>query len=226
MSVTFQDPICQYPDCFAPTAGYVNVNSAAASSAPTRMEARCVEHGWGMVTVPATGTPAMKPCELCGGAYTSALHVCPQDAPGRDSGRFPAPDAPEDLTVCQRARSDFQSISLSQERIGIAEYGAVLATGNGHDPMQDAAEELVDAFHYLTQARMERDALKAALAEARAEVERLRAGLEVVLPALEWMDRWGQDAAGMAQARTLHIDFAGKAATLLPVVRAALDPRP
>ncbi len=170
----------------------------------------------------------MKDCELCGGPYPSALHVCPQDKPtmrniqmrcrcgrsvlladptkprcnaclkicgqcecpdwpqtahsaesggftpgaGTDSQPMPRQDGGEPVTPA--ARTTFLAMLDQRERKGIETYGRSLHTQNGRDAVQDGLEELIDAWQYLVQVRMERAALERALAEARAEVERLR----------------------------------------------------
>lgn len=53
MTITFQDPVCQYQGCANPTEAYVNVTWAMASAVPSRMEARCAEHGGSQIFRPA-----------------------------------------------------------------------------------------------------------------------------------------------------------------------------
>jgi hypothetical protein len=103
------------------------------------------------------------------------------DERGVDSGRLTA----EDDSVCQRARADFDALSIYQERKGIATYGETLQVENGRDHLTDAMQEVADAFHYLTAAKMRQHRLERELAEARAEWARYRAILDG-LRALEW----------------------------------------
>lgn len=59
--------------------------------------------------------------------------------------------------VTPEARSLFNDMLEQRERIGIERYGRSLHTNNGRDALQDALEEAIDLWQYLTQARMERE---------------------------------------------------------------------
>lgn len=61
------------------------------------------------------------------------------------------------------ARAEFLRLLEVQEAKGVETYGVTLQAGNGRDALQDAAEELVDAFKYFMQARMENATLRAEL---------------------------------------------------------------
>jgi hypothetical protein len=59
----------------------------------------------------------------------------------------------EDLS--QRFRDEFEDISKIQVQKGLEKYGVTLHTFNGRSAALDAAQELVDAFAYLTQLKLE-----------------------------------------------------------------------
>ena len=59
----------------------------------------------------------------------------------------------EDVTPV--ARELFGIMLAERERKGIATYGTTLQTHNGRDVLQDLLEELIDAWQYAVQARME-----------------------------------------------------------------------
>ncbi len=63
-----------------------------------------------------------------------------------------APVAPEAMLAFARACD-------SQIEKGRQKYGTLLEAGNGRNAYEDCAQEFVDAWMYLTQARMEHDAL-------------------------------------------------------------------
>ena len=50
---------------------------------------------------------------------------------------------------------------LERQKKGIATYGRSLETFNGRDAIRDLEEELLDGLQYLTQVRLEREALEA-----------------------------------------------------------------
>lgn len=64
------------------------------------------------------------------------------------------------------ARVTFNQMLTSRTERGIQTYGMPLTTDNGRDAVQDALEEAIDLWQYLTQIRLERDAL-ARLSEMR-----------------------------------------------------------
>lgn len=61
MSTTFADPICQVEGCANPTANYVNLAIAAASSVPSSFEARCEQHGGKPMTFGTFSTAEPQP---------------------------------------------------------------------------------------------------------------------------------------------------------------------
>lgn len=71
------------------------------------------------------------------------------------------------------ARAEFLRLLDVQEAKGVETYGTTLQAGNGRDALNDAAEELVDAFKYVQQARMENAALRLDLVAAREREQRL-----------------------------------------------------
>ena len=58
--------------------------------------------------------------------------------------------------VTPRAREEFLRMLAGREQVGIRTYGTTLQTFNGRDAIQDAKEELIDAWQYLVQIEMER----------------------------------------------------------------------
>lgn len=60
---------------------------------------------------------------------------------------------PEALTV-------FMDMLNKREKEGIATYGTTLQTFNGRDALQDLMEELVDAFQYAVQLKLEAEELQ------------------------------------------------------------------
>ena len=79
------------------------------------------------------------------------------------------------MNVTPVARRVFFEMLDSRERKGIASYGTTLQTFNGRDAVQDALEEAIDLWQYLTQIALERDADAALMRSLRADVERLTA---------------------------------------------------
>lgn len=79
---------------------------------------------------------------------TSATSKPP--APGDE----PAPQAGQ-VSVPDQALADFNRVWHEQSAKGQARYGTVLQTFNGRDAGHDAQQELVDAFQYVTQLRLE-----------------------------------------------------------------------
>lgn len=84
--------------------------------------------------------------------------------------------------VTPSARESFLTMLAEREQKGIATYGRTLQAFNGRDAVQDALEEVIDAFQYLVQIRIERDALirerdaaDSLAAALRADVERVTA---------------------------------------------------
>jgi hypothetical protein len=73
------------------------------------------------------------------------------------SGGFMVPDVPN--AVGPVARRLFIETLEAQEAKGLAEYGRPLTAHNGRDPFADLLAEMVDAWQYAVQARMERDTL-------------------------------------------------------------------
>lgn len=65
--------------------------------------------------------------------------------------------------VTPAARILFNAMLNEREAKGVEAYGRSLHTDNGRDALQDLAEELIDGWQYLVQARMERATLHAAL---------------------------------------------------------------
>ena len=88
------------------------------------------------------------------------------------------------------ARDEFLRLLDQQEAKGVETYGVTLQAGNGRDALQDAAEELVDAFKYLQQARMENAQLQADLAAAREREQRL---MTVIEDAVQVGEMQGED---------------------------------
>ena len=88
------------------------------------------------------------------------------------------------------ARAEFLRLLDQQEAKGVETYGRTLQAGNGRDALQDAAEELVDAFKYLQQARMENAQLQADLAAAREREQRL---MTVIEDAVQVGEMQGED---------------------------------
>ncbi len=66
----------------------------------------------------------------------------------------------ESEQVFNHAIEEFTVQAQTQYKKGKEKYGVVLTTFNGRDAGQDCLEELVDAVQYLTQLRMENEALK------------------------------------------------------------------
>jgi hypothetical protein len=64
---------------------------------------------------------------------------------------------PGKQAVTPVAREMFLTMLAERECQGIATYGTTLQTHNGRDPIQDAMEELLDAWQYLVQIKLERD---------------------------------------------------------------------
>jgi hypothetical protein len=64
------------------------------------------------------------------------------------------------LPVTPVVRALFLKMLEEREKKGIETYGRSLHTDNGRDPIQDALEEVIDAFQYLVQARMEASELQ------------------------------------------------------------------
>lgn len=85
--------------------------------------------------------------------------------------------------VTPAARDTFLLLLAEQDRKGIAAYGVTLQAGNGRDAVQDALEEMVDAFKYVVQSGIEREQL-------RAENERLRAALVAADALADWVGWW------------------------------------
>lgn len=65
------------------------------------------------------------------------------------------------------ARDLFNTMLTERTARGIATYGMPLSTANGRDAHRDALEELIDAWQYVVQCRMERADLEARLAALR-----------------------------------------------------------
>jgi cell shape-determining protein MreC len=84
--------------------------------------------------------------------------------------RMPTPGG---RAVTPIARDQFDMILSQQEAKGIATYGMSLTTNNGRDACLDALQELVDAFQYVVQARIEYAELVAENQRLRAEIARL-----------------------------------------------------
>jgi hypothetical protein len=59
--------------------------------------------------------------------------------------------------VTPYARAEFLRLLAEREAAGIATYGTPLHTHNGRDALQDAKEELLDAWQYLCQLELERE---------------------------------------------------------------------
>jgi hypothetical protein len=67
---------------------------------------------------------------------------------------------PGEKAVTPQARVEFIRMLAEREKQGIATYGRSLETFNGRDALRDIKEELIDAWQYLIQLEMERDALR------------------------------------------------------------------
>lgn len=63
------------------------------------------------------------------------------------------PPEPGDETVIEHVMSDL----LMRAYVGKAQYGTLLQTNNGRDPLVDAYQEALDMCMYLKQALLERD---------------------------------------------------------------------
>lgn len=80
---------------------------------------------------------------------------------------------PGSVNVTPVARQCFEYMLDAREVKGVATYGTTLQTNNGRDVFQDLLEELIDAWQYAIQGRMERAGLIEENARLRAEVARL-----------------------------------------------------
>jgi len=69
-------------------------------------------------------------------------------------GRQPDPQKGRQ-SVPEQALEWFNEMSAEAVRRGIETYGGELETFNGRDPLMDGQEEIVDAYAYMSQARME-----------------------------------------------------------------------
>lgn len=97
-----------------------------------------------------------------------------RDAAGRvTGGEQPRPQR-GGLDVTPVARGLFLQMLLERELKGIETYGTTLQTENGRDAVQDALEEAIDLWQYLVQISLERDALRARLWAAEAELDAAR----------------------------------------------------
>lgn len=85
------------------------------------------------------------------------------------------PPVPGVVDVTPVARGLFLTMLLDREIKGIEQYGTTLQTHNGRDANRDALEELIDAFQYVVQLRLEREALTDENAALRARVAELEA---------------------------------------------------
>jgi hypothetical protein len=85
---------------------------------------------------------------------------------------LPTPGA---VNVTPVARGLFLTMLLDREVKGIQTYGRSLETFNGRNAVRDALEEVVDAFQYLVQIQLEREAMTAENAALRARVAELEA---------------------------------------------------
>ncbi len=81
---------------------------------------------------------------------------------------------PGTVDVTPVARGLFLTMLLNREAKGIESYGTTLQTHNGRDCLRDLLEELIDAWQYTVQARLEREALISEVARLRAENAELR----------------------------------------------------
>lgn len=100
------------------------------------------------------------------------------------------------------ARAEFLRLLDQQEAKGVETYGTTLQAGNGRDALNDAAEELVDAFKYVMQARMENAALRLDLAAAREREQRLEVAgnmLANTVALLNSMVRSGESHSGTSE---------------------------
>jgi transcriptional regulator with XRE-family HTH domain len=92
---------------------------------------------------------------------------------GRPAGPVALP-ATGRVNVTPVAREGFLAMLRQRERKGIKTYGTTLQTHNGRDALQDLLEELVDAWRYAQQSRIEWDDLIAENARLRADLAELR----------------------------------------------------
>ncbi len=89
------------------------------------------------------------------------------------AGEQPMPKAGR-MDVTPTARCLFADMLTERERRGVETYGTTLQTFNGRNAVVDALEEIIDAWQYVVQIGLENDALVRDLADARAEIERLK----------------------------------------------------
>lgn len=98
------------------------------------------------------------------------------DPTGRVTADQPMPTRGA-VDVTPIARDLFLRMLLRREAKGIATYGTTLRSENGRDAVRDALEELIDAWQYLVQIGLERDALLGRVRAAEAERDEARRAL-------------------------------------------------
>jgi hypothetical protein len=81
---------------------------------------------------------------------------------------------PGGINVTGVARGLFLEMLKQREEKGIATYGTTLQTNNGRNALQDALEEAVDLFQYMTQVLLEKQFQDTEMARLREENAELR----------------------------------------------------
>lgn len=76
---------------------------------------------------------------------------------------------PNSRPIEDRYITDWHATRKHQYNQGLRTYNTPLMTHNGRDAGQDALDELVDAGRYITQLRMEKEALEARVKELEGE---------------------------------------------------------
>lgn len=103
-------------------------------------------------------------CQFSRGARVGSGEMQDEPMPGRGNGEAVRP----------HVERMFQNILDFQCQKGRDKYRTDLETFNGRDALNDALAELVDAFQYVVQAKLENDQLRKALRLSMAECRELR----------------------------------------------------
>jgi len=121
------------------------------------------------------GQPSLYSDHNC--PYFNGECLCTKDEKIRRRARDkqqPTPsNSPNSKPIEERYIVDWGETRYKQYKKGLETYNTPLMTHNGRDAGQDALDELVDAGRYITQLRMEKEALEARVRELENTIENL-----------------------------------------------------